>query len=341
MKLFYRADGNAEIGTGHLLRGIRIADGLRARGSHTLVFCVRGYPWAVERVRAAGLAVIPLPIDLSPAAEVERCLQEARRHGCDAAVVDLLDTPDEPDLCAALRAAGRRVTTLDDTGPGRLSAHRVINFLVRDPDPAALAARGVRLYEGPQYATLSPEYAGWDQGPKAIRPVARSLLITVGGGDAVGLSVKTLRALGPDPLLSVVVVVGSAFPHMEALRSAADHSPHSVRIEAASPSLLPDWKTADFAVIAGGLTMHEALVMGVPAIAVCQDVWHQSFLARLFAGQGVMVDLGLGREVIGDAIAAAVSTLAADAPRREQMSRDGQRLCDGRGTERVVDLLLD
>jgi spore coat polysaccharide biosynthesis predicted glycosyltransferase SpsG len=340
VRLFYRADGSAEIGTGHLLRGIRIAAELSRRGDHPLTFCVRAHPWAVACARRAGLEVVELPFDLPIAEEPQRCVQAARRLGCDAAAVDLLDTPAEPDLCGALRAAGLRVVTFDNTGPGRLAAHAVINFLVRDPAPGAVAARGGSLYEGPEYATLLPEYAGRDQQPKMIRPRAERLLVTMGGGDAAGLAVKVVRALQPDPPLSVSVVVGSAFPHMEALQAAASASPHTVRVEDALPSLLPEWEMADMAVVAGGLTMHEALVTGTPAIAVCQEVWHQPFLARLFAAQGVMVDLGLGRDLSEDAIGAAVAELAGDPARREQISRGGQRLSDGRGTERVADVLL-
>jgi spore coat polysaccharide biosynthesis predicted glycosyltransferase SpsG len=340
VRLFYRADGSAAIGTGHLLRGFRIATEMRRHGDHQVVFGVRAHPWAVERVRQAGLDNVTLPLGLTPEQELERCVHEASRLQCDTAAVDLLDTPAEPDLCGALRAAGLRVVTFDDTGPGRLSANHVINFLVRDPDPAALAQAGAQLYEGAEYATLAPEYVGRNDDRKEIRPRAARLLITMGGGDAAGLAVKSLQALRPGPPLTVVVVVGSAFPHMESLRNAAAHSSHVVRIEDAVATLMPEWEAADMAIVAGGLTMHEALVMGVPSIAVCQDVWHQPFLARLFAREGVMVDLGAGRETSEDAIGRAVSDLAADSVRREAMSRAGQRLCDGRGTERVVDILL-
>jgi spore coat polysaccharide biosynthesis predicted glycosyltransferase SpsG len=340
VKLFYRADGSAEIGTGHLLRGIRIEQELRRRGEHSLIFCVRAHPWALERARGAGLELVSLPLELDGVEELRRCAAEAVRRGCDTAAVDLLDTPDDPDLCAAFRAAGLRVVTFDNTGPGRLSAHAVINFLVRDPDPAALASRGVSLYQGAGYATLLPEYAGRNERPKPIRSRAERLLVTMGGGDSAGLAVKVVRALRPDPPLAVTVVVGSAFPHMAALRAAASAAPHEVRIEDAIPSLLPEWEAADVAVIAGGLTMHEALVTGTPSIAVCQEVWHQPFLARLFAAEGAMIDLGLGRDASEEAIGAAVTELADDAARRERISRAGQRLCNGLGTGRVVDVLL-
>jgi spore coat polysaccharide biosynthesis predicted glycosyltransferase SpsG len=305
-----------------------------------LVFAVRDDPWAVDRVRSSGLAVVVIPRQLSPSAEVERCVEDARRLACDAAAVDMLDTSAEPDLCAALRDADLRVTTFDDTGPGRLSAHQVINFLVRDPEPAVISGRGIRLREGPKYATLGPEYGGCDQIPKSTRPAASRLLITMGGGDAAGLAVICLSALRPEPPLEVAVVTGAAFPHRDALQAAAQVSAHRVRIEMAVSSLKTEWEAADMAIVAGGLTMHEALVMGVPSIAVCQEVWHQPFLARLFEEQGVMLNLGLGRDVSSEAIGAAVAELAVDAARRSAMSRDGQRLSDGRGTERVVELLL-
>jgi spore coat polysaccharide biosynthesis predicted glycosyltransferase SpsG len=340
MRLFYRADGSAEIGTGHLLRGIRIAAELRRQGDHALIFCVRDQPWAVERARSSGLELVLLPGDLSPSDEVAWCAGAACRLRCDTAAVDLLDTPAEPDLCGGLAAAGLRVVTLDDTGPGRLSSHHVINFLVRDPKPAELAARGVELHEGPGFATLGPEYAGRNRDPKPIRPVAERLLITMGGGDAAGLAVKSLRALRPEPLLKVAVVIGSAFPHLEALHRAAEVSPHEVRIEAALASLQTEWETADMAIVAGGMTMHEALVMGVPSIAVCQEVWHQPFLSRLFEGHNAMIDLGLGRDVSDEAIGTAVAELAVDEATRAAMSRAAQLLCDGRGAERVAGLLL-
>ena len=53
-----------------------------------------------------------------------------------------------------------------------------------------------------------------------------------------------------------------------------------------------------------------------------------------------MVDLGLGLTASEAEIGDTVAGLAADADRRERLSRAGQRLCDGRGTERVVEVLL-
>jgi spore coat polysaccharide biosynthesis predicted glycosyltransferase SpsG len=344
LRILYRADGSAEIGTGHLLRGTLLARSLAAGDptaapplSTQLVFVTRAHPWALARIDRAGLPHEALPTDVTPEGEVESLQAAVRKHRPDLAVVDLLDTGIEPDLCAALRAADVPVLTFDNTGLGRLSAGEVINFLVRDPDPAALAARGVSLREGPEYATLLPEYEGVHRIPKTIALRARRLLISVGGGDAAGLSLKAVRALArlPSPP-EATVVVGSAFPHGEALARLAAALPSRVTVCRDLPSLLPAFQRADIAVVAGGLTMHEALATGTPSLALCQEVWHQEFLAGWFAERGAMVDLGRGQTAEESAIAAAIEALAGDPERRAAMSRAGQALVDGGGTRRVA-----
>lgn len=342
MRVFYRADGSAEIGTGHLLRGILIGRELRQRAGAELVFCARAYPWAQQRLREAGFETLWLPTDLAPEAEV--AATQAALAGCAAqvAVADVLDTETAPDLCAALGAGGLPVVTFDNTGEGRKSAAAIINFLVRDPAPQEVRARGIALYEGPEYATLVPEYAGADEIRHPIAPVARHLLVSLGGGDAAGLTLKVLRALQlTSHDVEATFVVGSAYPHRASLDALAAASARRVHVRQNVASLIDEFRRADMAVVAGGLTMHEALATGTPALALCQEVWHQEFLARHWATQGVMVDLGRGDTAEEGEIAVQIDALAADAARREQMSREGQQYVDGRGTERVAQLLLE
>jgi spore coat polysaccharide biosynthesis predicted glycosyltransferase SpsG len=344
LRILYRADGSAEIGTGHLLRGTLLARALAPGGTPgissselQLTFLTRAHPWAIARIEQARLPYQALPVDASPAAELEALQSACRALRPDLAVVDLLDTGTQPDLCAALRETGVPVLTFDNTGPGRLSADEVINFLVRDPDPAALLARGVALLEGPEYATLLPEYEGVNRIPKRIAPRARQLLVSVGGGDAAGLALKAVRALAhlPDPP-EATVAVGSAFPHAEELARLAEKSPTPVTVRRDLPSLLPEFQRADMAVVAGGLTMHEALATGTPVLALCQEVWHQQFLAGWLAERGAMVDLGRGDTADEAAVAAAIEALAGDPERRAALSRTGQALVDGAGTRRVA-----
>jgi spore coat polysaccharide biosynthesis predicted glycosyltransferase SpsG len=342
MRVFYRADGHAEIGTGHILRGILIGRELDRAVGAELVFCARGFPWTRQRLADAGFPALWLPTDLDPRAEVEAARRALADSGAQLAVADVLDTGPEPGLCAVLGECGVPVATFDDTGPGRLSAHAVINFLVRDPDPDRVRAQGIALYEGPEYATLVPDYVDANILPHPIAPVARKLLVSLGGGDAAGLTLKVARALQRcQGRFEATFVVGSAYPHRERLEALAAASPSQVTVLQNVPSLIEAFRIADMAVVAGGLTMHEALATGAPSLTLSHEVWHQAFLARLWSEAGVMIDLGRGDVAEEAEIAAAIDSLAVDPDRRRQMSQDGQRYVDGRGTQRVARILAE
>jgi spore coat polysaccharide biosynthesis predicted glycosyltransferase SpsG len=112
-----------------------------------------------------------------------------------------------------------------------------------------------------------------------------------------------------------------------------------IAVKHSVPGLLDEFLRADLAIVAGGLTMHEAMAAGTPAIAVCQQVRHQAEMAARFQAQGAMLSLGKGEGLAEAEIAKAVSALAADPGRRRAMSRRGQELVDGRGTQRVAEIL--
>src|SRR5439155_2593594 len=96
--------------------------------------------------------------------------------------------------------------------------------------------------------------------------------------------------------LEVTVVVGSAYPHRESLDALAATASMTVNVRQNLASLIEEFRGADMAVVAGGLTMHEALATGTPSLAVSQEVWHQEFLAHFWSERGVMVDLGRGAD---------------------------------------------
>ena len=101
---------------------------------------------------------------------------------------------------------------------------------------------------------------------------------------------------------------------------------------------MPDlMAAADLAICAGGSTMWELACMGVPFIPiVIADNQRQAAAAMALDGYRAIERAAVEREL--PAIAAA---LAADAGRREALSRRGRQLVDGRGAERVCAALRE
>lgn len=68
------------------------------------------------------------------------------------------------------------------------------------------------------------------------------------------------------------------------------------------------WQQAGAAIAAGGLSLDEAICIGVPCLVLFQAE-RQTATAKLFAEQGAVLDLGLGEPVSGETIIHQMSRL--------------------------------
>jgi len=346
MRVLYRADGSPNIGTGHIIRGLILRRRLAAVGAH-VTFLTRDLPWGVEKLRDAGCDALVIPPDADAEAECDALRDAVRTLSPDVCVMDVLETS-EAQTCA-VRDLDTRLVCLDDVGCGRLNADAIVNILEVEPTPDAVAERGIALYEGPGYAPLPEEYAEPGIAEREIPHKVRRIVITLGGADPMGLAPKAARAIklafeshragaafeGPHVLLLIGSASGRRAEVMEAVRGREG----AFTISASVPSLLPVLRQADLGIVAGGLTTHEALAVGLPCIALCQAVRHQAELAQRFADRGALISLGGGSEAKEARIAEAVLDLARDLDLRRRLAARGPQLVDGRGAERTVEAI--
>jgi UDP-2,4-diacetamido-2,4,6-trideoxy-beta-L-altropyranose hydrolase len=131
------------------------------------------------------------------------------------------------------------------------------------------------------------------------------------------------------------VLIGGANPHREALERAAAACPHPVEPAVDVLDVPERMAWADLAVAAAGGSSWELARVGTPQIAIVLAD-NQRPAGRALGEQGLAVSLGWHADVSTGDIAGAVAGLAADAPRREELSRRGQALIDGRGALRVL-----
>lgn len=344
-KVLYRADGGHPVGTGHILRALRITASWAGTEPAVEVLLVCNQNPSVARF-IADAALPNLSVHylegVQPGA-VPRLYARAFEHIVrdyrpDIIVVDMLDTPDAE--MRVLRDFAPTLVTLDDRGDGRLHADLICSFLVRDPDPSALDAGRTWLREGPEFASLPPKFAGVSRGRREP-DVARRALVTLGGADAAGLTAKVAEDLLPvTELKEVDIVVGAAFRMRAELDSVLQRAAWRANLHTAVPSLLPLFESADLAIVAGGITMHEAACCGVPAVAVCQSIDHQLLVAGWLQDGGCMLNLGYGESLSAGEIANTVRRLAEDQALRQSMSDAGPRVCDGRGSQRTAEAIL-
>ena len=337
--LVLRTDGGPNIGGGHVMRCLALAQAWSESGGRVAVCAAMLSPSLRQRLAREAFDVVEVAGDAGAAADAEATLAVAARLDAPVVVVDGYHL--SVDYRRRLRQAGVKVASLDDNG----EIGRYVDDLVINPNRHAASA----LYHdradytclllGTEYALLRREFRHWRGPPRSFPAVPRRVLITLGAADPSNVTTGVVACLAPvlAPGTEAMVIVGGSNPHAEAVAAQAGRLPACRVIRDAGEDLPGQMAAADLAVCGGGSTMWELAFMGVPFISVI-IADNQRAAARAMAVDGYPTVDG---EMVGRDLPPLLAALAADAGRRRELSRIGQRLVDGKGVERVSAALRD
>ena len=331
--LIFRADGGSKRGMGHIFRVVELMRFLKHRWRIRSLLVLRADPDAARVVRRAGIAFRRLPSAASEQEEARRLNRIARNVGSRALVLDVLDT--KPKRIRALRRYFRAIVTLDDRGEGAPLCDAVVHMLTR-PRSERKPSAAARVYSGARFVVVRREFLACRR--RSIAPVARHFVISIGGADPAGLSVKAARAvLAMDFSPRVTLVQGPAFRHRAAAEKLARTAEGRLRLVRSPARLAPHLAEADIAVVSGGMGAYEAAAMGIPTVAICQTEaeWRDNVLREY----PFVVSLGIGARLSDERMRTVLERLAVDSSRRRMLRRKALRAIDGRGLERVAKII--
>src|SRR5208337_4043288 len=220
--LVVRADATVRSGTGHVMRCLALAQAWHDAGGQVSFAMAEATPPIEERLRNESFEVTRLAVQVGSAVDAERTSQLAFQHGATWVVVDGYEFSAEYQ--ANLKRRGLKVLFIDDNGHARhYSADLVLN-------QNAHAAEGfypsrdssTRLLLGPRFVMLRREFTSWRGWNREIPPVARRVLVTMGGSDPDNVTQKVVEAIlsqGDFEVdFEVTVVAGGSNPHLPTLR---------------------------------------------------------------------------------------------------------------------------
>ena len=340
--VLFRCDGSSEIGLGHVVRCLALADELREAHGCQVAFAMRHGPLGFEMVREKGYPVLT-PSDDDQSFNYVRWLAEAISN-VDAQTL-VLDVRDNLPRAAVetLRGKGVLIVTLDDPSERRLAAD--LAFYPPVPQVKRLDWDGFtgQLYVGWEWVVLRGEFAHALSKDQELRTKNQEprILVTMGGSDPADLTLKAVEALDLlDEDFEAVVVLGLGFSHHEALKGllAKTRRHFDVRQNVTDmPSLMAQ---ADLAVASFGVTAYELAAMGVPAIYLCLTQDHAKS-ASAFVEAGMAVCLGEFVDVTEAALVEAVSGLLDDKSKRIQMAKQASQQVDGKGAMQIALIMVE
>lgn len=149
--------------------------------------------------------------------------------------------------------------------------------------------KGRKVVTGKEYLILNNEIKQY----RRQREMLRKVVITMGGSDTYGVTVKVIQLL-QDAGIEIDVIVGPNFSHMEELKQVEDKVHHIFQNVS---SLIEKMADYDLAVTGGGITCFEACASGLPCIIIANEIheieigkYVESFGGAIFAGYYQNID---------------------------------------------------
>ena len=355
MRIIFRADASRTIGSGHVVRCLTLARGLRDRGATATFICRDHKGHLCDLVQRSGFDLARLPcsgdtqIDSSIAhsawlgsswqedAKQTRRAIEALEAKPDWLVVDhyALDRRWE----SALRTSAGKILAIDDLADRLHDCDLLLDQNIvaqmqtryRGKVPA-----GSDLLLGPEYALLQPNYAELHGERRRRDGKIRRIFIFFGGVDDHELTRRALSAfvaLGR-PDIEVDVVVPSDRSQADAIRKKMG-AHRNIHLHADLPTLAPFMAAADLAVGASGATSLERLCLGLPSLVITLAE-NQRPVAEELHRQGLIFWLGDADHVSDATIRQALSDAIYCVQSRFKAAGEAD-FVDGCGVSRVCD----
>ncbi len=247
----------------------------------------------------------------------------------------LVDTREETGLTALIafaRRHGTPVISIHDLGLNPLPSDIIIDGSLLGEENTRTNC-GPTYYFGTSYLVIDPVFAGLHRRRRQMRRRIQRVVVSLGGGNTGRFCRKVLHGLqlwGRE--IEVLGLPGFSDWGQEHV-SESDWSPVHFRwIEPPEP--VAAMMSADIAITAGGLSIFEALCAGTPVLALSHDHLQHLTVAKLADG-GACIDLGLGGQLDPTSLPDILEKIDSDIGIRQELSRLGRRVLDGRGAERV------
>lgn len=357
MRIAFRTDAASQIGTGHFMRCLTLADALKQCGAR-IRFISRELPVhlrnmlvtkGMELVSLEGNVVGSLPTDelvhahwlgTSQAQDAEATIQALSDQTWDWLIVDhyALDARWE----SAMRQTTKKIMVIDDIADRKHDCDVLLdqNFYADmqtryvDKVPAHC-----QLLLGPRYALLRDEFRKLHEQVQPRTGSVKRILVFFGGVDAdnyTGLAIDALAGLS-DNGLHVDVVIGTQHPCRAEIETncAAQGFVCHVQTDRMAELMV----AADLAIGAGGSASWERCCLGLPALLVALAE-NQINIAKALDLIGACIYIGELKSKDMLIMRNAVDNLLRNQDQLMALSRKAYSLVDGLGVNRICQKMI-
>lgn len=294
----FRTDASVDIGTGHVMRCLTLANTLKGHGCDCQFICRELKGHLIDQIEEQGFYVYRLhydpPVEMkTPVAREDYVLPshadwlgvpwQSDAEACrpilevlepDWLIVDhyALDARWEAEVCLPKS----RLLVIDDLSDREHLADVLLdqNLGRKREDYTALVPEHCLCLIGPEFALLRPEFACWRGLSLARRrqqPNLKRLLISLGGVDKDNVTGQVLEILKKCNLpneCEISVIMGASAPWLREVKVQVNELPWTSEVAVGVSDMGRRMAEADLAIGAAGSTSWERCCLGLPTLMV-------------------------------------------------------------------------
>jgi UDP-2,4-diacetamido-2,4,6-trideoxy-beta-L-altropyranose hydrolase len=329
IKALFRVDSSPQIGLGHLMRCLALADALKNYKVKSIFVMAGDEPGGKAIVLKRKHQVIMIN-SLSAGEECVFLNRIIENELPGAVVLDGYNF--NYDYQIKINTKGAPLVCLGWSSDYRTAADIAINQNIwASPDLYAGQVKpGATLLLGTRYAMLPQEYR---HRKNEVRRNCEHILITLGGGKYSRLALSIYEMLRDLPYYFTVVLG----PYSDETTARGNGNLEIIKSRDSLYSLL---RETDLAITAGGSTIWELCCLGVPFITyILSDNQEQN--ATALHESGVTINMGWISQLDQESLRQTITLLAGNYEQRASMAQRGQTLVDGFGADRVAKTIVD
>ena len=361
MKILIRVDSSYEIGAGHFMRCLSLANALK-EASHSVCFSSRTLlPKHKELITEYSHDFLPILISQEfedecnstkclwseehQISDAKYCITNSVRVGAEWIIVDHYNLDEIWEKRVASKR--RKLMVIDDMANRKHACDALVDYTFNrtEADYKNLVSENCQLYIGSRFSIIKPSIIKAKESRKNSVAAAKvkKIGILMGATDPLGLSVKTLTEINRVPIskdMEKIVILGPGNRSINDLKSAVKlDNIHNVSFLSDPQNYSEVIASLDYAVSACGSTAIELIYLGVPSVLV-PAVENQTASAKAFDSAQIarVAWIGAGTDIsaIGDEFSKLLSS-ASNPALNDLLPLTP--IFDDLGQKRIVDVL--
>ena len=289
MKVVFRVDASLQMGTGHVMRCLTLAQTLKENGVNVEFICRKHEGNLIDKIRSNGFNVYELVLleeneadsklshsrwlGATQQQDAGDCINVIKLEKIDWLIVDHYAL--DEDWQRKLEPYCEKLMVIDDLADRKHQCDILLDqtFGRQYDDYVALVPINCELLLGSQYALLRHEFAKWRlySLDRRSKLEFKQLLINMGGVDVNNVTGQVLQELKTCNLpndINITIVMGDSAPHLEDIRTIASVSPYKMIVKVNVENMAEIMANADIAIGAAGATTWERCCLGLPTIQI-------------------------------------------------------------------------